>query len=305
MLHFVQMVGIPGSGKTDKALQIANEYDAVVISSDVIREELLGDISDQSDNARVFGEMYKRTLVTLASGKSVIYDATNISRKRRIELLKRLKANHKELITTAVIMATPIKMCLDRQRARDRVVEDEVIWKMVKSFNIPYWYEGWDDIKIIYPDDTKEYMDELYRNELDELINKTSFMYEYDQKNPHHKLSLGDHMFKCYEQCRTETKDESVREAALLHDIGKFLTQEIGKDGVAHYYQHHYVSAYLSLFNRNKDNSHILRRAIFIQWHMQPFFWEHDETILKYKNMLGDDFFNMLMILHRCDRKAR
>jgi len=304
MLHFIQMVGIPGSGKSSKAEKLAKEHDAVLLASDKIRSELFGDASDQTDNNRVFSEMLKRTKEALESGKSVVYDATNISHKRRRVLLQQLKA-HYEIIATAVVMATPINMCIDRQKERKRIVGDDVIIKMAKSFYIPYWYEGWDDIQICYPKDNEQYMKDLYREDLDGMINHTSPMYDFNQHNPHHKLSLGEHMYKCYEICCKRTEDESIREAALLHDIGKVMTQEFEEDGMtAHYLQHHHISAYLSLFERNACESHILRRAVFIQWHMSPYLWKEQKTFDKYHNLFGDAFYENLMMLHECDKEA-
>ena len=150
-LKFIQMVGIPGSGKTEKAKEMSKIYDAVLLSSDSIREELLGDSSDQSNNTKVFEEMLKRTIAALEQGKSVIYDATNINYKNRKGLLEQLKSkfNFKAI---AIIMATPITDCIERQKQRDRKVGKEIIWKMVRSFYVPYWYEGWDDIQIYYPE---------------------------------------------------------------------------------------------------------------------------------------------------------
>lgn len=49
-MTFIQMVGVPGSGKTEKVKILAKEYNASLLSSDAIREEILGDVSDQTKN---------------------------------------------------------------------------------------------------------------------------------------------------------------------------------------------------------------------------------------------------------------
>lgn len=41
-----------------------------------------------------------------------------------------------------------------------------------------------------------------------------------------------------------------------------------------------------------------------INWHMRPYSWTEQKTIDKYKELLGEDFFNQLMILHEADKKA-
>lgn len=303
-LYFIQMVGIPGSGKTEKAKQLTKEYNAVYLASDEIRAELLGDASDQSKNSDVFEVMYKRTCEALSNGKSVIYDATNINHKRRRVLLQQLKAHYK-VYAKAIVMATPIEMCIDRQKNRDRSVGKEVIWKMVNNFYVPYWYEGWDDIDIVYPEDEEKYIHQLYRTDMERLLDKSSLLYEFDQKNPHHDLSLGEHMYQCFEAMLKRMYVPSIREAALLHDLGKFYTQSFGEDGTAHYYAHHNVSGYLSLFSsRGQNKLHILQRAAYIQWHMAPFFWKEEKTHEKYKRLLGEQFYEDLMVLHECDLEA-
>lgn len=302
-VYFIQMIGIPGSGKTQKAIELAEQYNAVVLSSDAIRSELLDDASNQDMNEAVFKEMFKRTTKNLAEGVSVIYDATNVHHKRRRVLLEQLKA-HYDLTVIAVVMATPIRMCIDRQASRDRSVGSDVIWKMLRNFWVPYWYEGWDDIQIVYPENEEKYIYQLYRSDIKQLLSKNSLLYEYCQHNPHHQLSLGDHMYQCYELMCKQMYVESIREAALLHDLGKFYTQTFDEDGVAHYYDHQNVSAYLSLFNRNGDVLHRLSRAAYIQWHMAPYFWKEQKTHDKYKRLLGEQFYDDLMVLHDCDKEA-
>jgi len=297
-LKFIQMVGLPGSGKTEKAKELAKVHNAILLSSDAIREELFGDASDQTDNTKVFEEMYKRTITALGQGKSVIYDATNINYKRRKVLLEQLRSKF-EFKAIAVVMATPIRECINRQKQRSRVVDKEVIWKMVRAFYTPYWYEGWNDIQLCYPD---EY---CAGNNIEGLINKTSLLYDFDQKNPHHSLSLGEHMYDCYKIMCGSTFVDSLKEAALLHDIGKVYTQSF-KDGVAHYYEHHHVSAYMSLFEQGgvSNTLEVLSRAAYIQWHMAPYFWVLEKTKKRYKKLLGEQFYDDIMMLHECDREA-
>lgn len=297
-LKFIQMIGLPGSGKTEKAKELAKIHTATILSSDAIRKELFGDESDQTDNEKVFEEMFVRTIEAFKQGKSVIYDATNVHYKRRKNLIEQLR--HKfEFKAIAIVMATPIRDCIKRQNERDRTVDKEVIWKMAKAFYIPYWYEGWNDIQLYYPNEF------CPSENIRDLINKTSLLYDFDQKNPHHSLSLGEHMYDCYTIMCGSTDVDCLKEAALLHDIGKIYTQSF-KEGVAHYYDHHNVSAYMSLFE-NTDNSNtleILSRAAYIQWHMAPYFWKHEKTKKRYKKLWGEQFYDEIMMLHECDKAA-
>ena len=90
MTRFVMMCGLPGSGKSTYADELARKEGFIVHSSDKIREEL-GDVNDQSKNEQVFTILHKRIKDDLRSEKNVIYDATNINRKRRVAFLRELK----------------------------------------------------------------------------------------------------------------------------------------------------------------------------------------------------------------------
>ena len=88
---FIMMVGLPYSGKSYYAEKLSKEYGAVVHSSDAIRAEILGDVQDQNNNGKVFEVLHRRVYDDLSNGKSVIYDATNINYKRRMDAIQRLK----------------------------------------------------------------------------------------------------------------------------------------------------------------------------------------------------------------------
>ena len=85
------MVGISGSGKSTIAKEIANEENAVIVSSDSLRKELLGDENRQDANELVFNEYHKRIKNNLIKGKSVIADAINLTMKSRRALFADLK----------------------------------------------------------------------------------------------------------------------------------------------------------------------------------------------------------------------
>ena len=90
MPRLIYMVGIAGSGKSTIAMRIASqmEEEVVLLSFDTIRGEIYGDENYQRNPGRVFDIMHQRTVVALSQGISVIYDATNLSCKRRMNFLK-------------------------------------------------------------------------------------------------------------------------------------------------------------------------------------------------------------------------
>lgn len=77
----------PGSGKSfwaDKMLLQGIHVHA----SDAIRAELLHDENCQDNKQMIFQELGRRVMADLNQGQSCIYDATNISRRKRAGFLK-------------------------------------------------------------------------------------------------------------------------------------------------------------------------------------------------------------------------
>lgn len=239
---FMMMVGLPYSGKSCYAEKLKEEFNAVVHSSDAIREEILGDVQDQNNNGKVFDVLHRRVIEDLSNGRNVIYDATNINYKRRMDTIQRLSKVPCEKVCE--FMATPFADCVERSKHRDRVVPYEVLERMYKSIWIPQYYEGWDKIHVIYPDGFKT----LDAKELFWGENGLAWL---DQDNPHHDLTVGAHCIATYANIHNGSPE--LYEAAMLHDIGKAFTKAFknskGEDtDIAHYYEHHHVSAYDSLF---------------------------------------------------------
>lgn len=250
------LVGIPSSGKDTWAHE---RSDAIIHSSDSIRAELYGDESIQGDPNKVFSIMLKRTIQDLKDGKNVIYNATNVSRKSR----KNILGAAKKVETIAVVFATPVEICKKRNRGRARKVPEEVFDKMLRRFELPVIEEGFDRIEVEYAD----YDRIAYRNSLIDKIIEFG-----DQKNSHHALSLYQHCLKCAKILPSE-----LFWAGLFHDCGKIFTQKIGNDGEAHYYQHHNYSGYYGLCAGLQYGD-----AVLVNYHMLPYFDKKWKEKLKY-----------------------
>lgn len=296
-LKFIMLVGLPASGKSTHAKHLADKYDANIHSSDNIREELSGDVNNQDINDLVFKTLHKHVKEDLMNGKSCIYDATNISYKKRIAFLQELKNIPCEKI--CVLIATPYEECLKRNTERERKVPEHVIKRMYCSFNIPYWYEGWDNIQIEYGEFGGYYSKpvKFYNN-----------YKNYNQNNSHHKLTLGDHCQRAYLQLDPRASITAAV-ATYIHDCGKPETATFTNSrGViteeCHYYNHQYVSGYKALFF---DISNPLDVAIIVMWHMQPYFWEKDNNKKqhnKYRKLWGECLYQDIMKLHEADKNA-
>lgn len=309
-MQFVVMCGLPASGKSTTGRRLAKLYDGVYISSDEIRKELFGDENEQSKNEEVFSEMEKRAKSALENKKDVVYDACNISYKRRIALINRFKRYNPYFL--CYVMYSPYDDCLINNQKRERIVPDYVIKKMIMNFYFPQYFEGWDEICFIHSQNIpkKEY-------NLTDLFYGENGLCSIEHENPHHKLSIGDHCIATYFNCLTDEKaDYRVRIAALLHDIGKpfckiFEDSKGNPIDYAHYYQHHLVSGYQAFEYINKIKGitfdDILYILALIDFHMYPYFWEKDDNQKmknKYMNLWGEDMFKDILLLHEADRKA-
>lgn len=291
----IMMVGLPASGKSYFAKKIS--LGSTIYSSDDIRSEIFGDEDCQDKNEEVFKLLHNRIKESLRSGINTIYDATNINYKRRMSFLNEIRKIN--CYKVCYLIATPYEDCVRQNAERERSVPIEVITRMYKNIYIPQKYEGWDYIDIIW-NNSKKY-------NLSDLFDK---LFKVNQDNPHHTLTVGEHCLKCYYNIldKIDCNQHSLMMAALLHDIGKPFTKSFtnskGELSIeAHYYQHHLVSAYDSLFYTLPLPS--LEIANYIQWHMQPFFTESEKQKNKYKNLWGEDFYNNIMILHDADMSAK
>ena len=142
------MVGLPGSGKSTLAKDIKDTYHGTIFSSDSIREELTGSEECMDQDKEVFQTLHRRIKEYLIEHQGTdgcaIYDACNISYKKRIAFLRELKKI--DCRKVCYFVWTPYKMCLEQNKKRDRVVPEYAIARMYKNIYIPQYYEGWDSI---------------------------------------------------------------------------------------------------------------------------------------------------------------
>jgi predicted kinase len=297
MNELIMLVGLPASGKSTwaKAYVEANpEY--ILHSSDKLRREMYGDNFDDSDNNKVFEELHRRILEDLKT-HSVIYDATNLVKKRRVHFLKQVS---KQVYKTCVVFLKTYEKCLEDNLKREIPVPDEVITRMRKTFSPPMCHEGFNEIRVVQ-DDCKD---------LNDLIDMTR---DFDQENPHHTLTLYGHLKKV--SAGVPTEDSNLWVAAWVHDIGKLFTKSrINKKGeeddYCHYYQHHCVGAYefltscdFSDVTTGKDMFDIFYIANLIYYHMHPYLsWAQSRRARnKDKRLIGDKMFSDVMLLHEAD----
>ena len=298
MGRFVMMIGLPASGKTYYAEHSYSDY--LIFSSDLIRKELYGDESIQGDNHEVFRILHERIKTNLKNGCNVVYDATNISYKKRMAFLREIKSIN--CLKTARLIWTPLSKCLENNKNRERHVPEEVIYSMYKHFEFPCLFEGWDNILI------GGNISDNIKNPFD-LVESLE---EFNQDNKYHSLTLGNHLKTCYNMVQNCTID--VQYAALLHDIGKPMVKSFKNykgqpSEFAHYYRHENVSAYESVpyvkwLSIKYEGIRIVPVCGLIQWHMLLHNQLSDKSLIKYKRIFGEEFFSKLEELYEADKAA-
>jgi predicted kinase len=231
-------MGLSGSGKSYWTNNVADDEGMVILSSDALRKEFYGDENIQDNPAFIFEQMRIRTLQALKEGKSVTYDATNLSSKRRKALLKQLP---KDVYKICHCIITPLEKCIENDSKRERHVSERVIMRQLEQFEVPWFDEGWDTIFVIKP-----FGDATLKVNLDVM---------HDCPKYHKNDTINNHIARVIQAValkpNVEKDDRDVLlEVARFHDIGKPYTKtfynkkgELGEN--AHYYNHENVGAYL------------------------------------------------------------
>ena len=323
----VVTVGLPSSGKTSWVDDFIGENQGKaidVISSDKIREEVFNDIEDQNHNSEVFDLMKRRTKESLSQGHVVIYEATNISSKRRRALLKELNKYYDKAI--CLFKYKRLIACQIDNENRDKEVPSDVIDRMYKNFEIPHKNEGFDEIIVDFDEKTNLYLSNKSKGGIGFLKDELLAIETYDdyksllcqlglnqcidmpQDSKWHTLSLSKHMYFCFRAVREyHWHDINLVIASMLHDISKPNVKTEDKDQkYAHYYGHENASAYdvIDILSRyvRIDIEDILEIAWLIGNHMKL---KNNIDKDKFSNIIGYDDYLRLEALDNADNSAK
>lgn len=295
MANFYMCVGLPGSGKSTIA---ATQTDAVIISSDAIREELYGDERILGTHNDVFGTMLQRTLAHLKNGQDVVYDATNLSRRRRKGVLLQLPKETKKI---CILVWARYETCLHRNSQRPNPVPGEAIHRMLLAFQMPFFDEGWDEITTWYTDTPYDAIDLLNRMD---IPHDTHF----------HPGTIYEHVSRVQKAVSdnfpTSGFDKplltTLRAVATWHDIGKIHAKtfqnsrgEITED--AHYYGHENASAYLYCGIDGVDTNIRAYHEIAYLINMHMARYNQDS---KYYDSLPEQTKKILEFFGECDKQG-
>ena len=306
----VMLIGIPGSGKSTLAKSLAQES-YTVLSSDEIRWNIFGEDSfpaDEKEREKIQSAVYKvireEAKEHLKNGRSVVIDATNLSRKRRKKLLSFFSdtPSYKKAI---LLVASP-EVCKKRNKIRPRGkrVPDENMEDLLRRFEVPVMGEGWDEISLLIHDEEYRYPFEL--------------LSDFSQDNPHHTMTLGAHMDAAKEYAIAHGYSDVLVKICALHDIGKLYTKEFKNykgepTDTAHFYGHENFGAYLYLAmelcgkgRTEKEIKEILYEAALINCHMRPLTAWKDSLVAKEKDkiLFGEGFVSDIEKINAADGSA-
>lgn len=138
------LVGLPGSGKSTWA----GRQPHGTLSSDEIRRWLSDDPTNQNIHGRVFATLRYLLRQRLELRRPVTYvDATNLTRRERRPYLKMAELYDCDI--EAVFFDVPVEVCMERNRARSRVVPEEAIRDKARRMTPPSIEEGFSRITVV------------------------------------------------------------------------------------------------------------------------------------------------------------
>lgn len=326
-------VGIVASGKSTYAEEMKeNDNNLVIVSSDSIREEILGDVNDQTKNNEVFEEVYKRVNKALNDGNDVYLDATNINRKRRIHILSQeIKVDCEKI---ALYFPSTISQSVVYNMNRERKVPTDVIRKMFKTLHVPTVREGFDEVRFIknsVRDMDNKIFDKSYDNDYDfskviddystfwyfaiQKFQHLGHIYELPHDSTYHSFSVSRHTYHVCKYIHDYYKGDRMEEmmlAGLFHDSGKamcktFINHKGETTRYASFLQHENVSTQLAideLLYRGYDEEKLKFIVDLVQFHMMA----HDESVKvakRLRNLLTEEQLDHLSFLHIADTHSK
>ena len=142
--RIIVLVGLPGSGKSTYLERLG----ATALSSDLIRQLLADDATDQTIHGRVFNTIRYLVRQRLAVGRPVTYvDATHLTPGERRPYIKIAQSYGCE--AEALFFDVPLEICLERNRGRARVVPEEAMRTMAAKLVPPSVDEGFSRITVV------------------------------------------------------------------------------------------------------------------------------------------------------------
>jgi predicted kinase len=140
----VLAIGLPGSGKSSWF----KRHNITPLSSDMLRSLLFDDPTEQRFQDLIFSNLRSMLKARLIARRPLNYvDATNLTPHERQSWIKLGHDYGYEV--QAVFFDVPLKVCLERNHKRERVVADDVMRRMSAKLKAPAFEEGFSKITVV------------------------------------------------------------------------------------------------------------------------------------------------------------
>ena len=140
----VLAIGLPGSGKSSWF----KRNNITPLSSDMVRLLLFDDSQEQRFQDLVFSNLRSMLKARLIARRPMNYvDATNLTPHERSSWVKLAKDYGYEV--QAVFFDVPLEVCLERNRRRDRTVDEDVMRRMAAKLKAPTFEEGFSKVTVV------------------------------------------------------------------------------------------------------------------------------------------------------------
>ncbi len=140
----VLAIGLPGSGKSSWF----KRNNITPLSSDMLRSLLFDDSTEQRFQDLVFSNLRSMLKARLIARRPTNYvDATNLTPHERHSWIK--LAHDFGYEVQAVYFDVPTEVCLERNRKRERQVEESVMKRMAEKLKAPTFEEGFTKITVV------------------------------------------------------------------------------------------------------------------------------------------------------------
>ena len=209
------MLGLPGSGKSYTARQLARRKNAEIYSSDSFRLQMHLNAENAKQNNDLFDLMYQKIREELDEGNDIVLDATNTYSIYRKKLFNALNGSGAKIVCVFVLRKYENCLKANRKRKGTARINPDIITQFYKEFDVPLLDEPFDEVILHYIDhdrnslgtlsgSTEENIEAIFENGKDQdlLSNKeeehfrnicsyNSLFYDYG-KDDSYKLKIAN-----------------------------------------------------------------------------------------------------------------
>ena len=254
-VNVVIMIGVAGSGKSTYIENIRKNTNKVTFSfeSDYYRKMMYGSLEEGNNhNKEVFERMNEEFFGMiewcnrLEVDSTIFYDATNLNRRKRRDIYKKIKWLKCDTNVIAVMNFASMETLLENnnKRPEEKKVPVDVIERMYKTIQVPRHGVDCDEIgatgEIFFTGYPMYTIDEVFELSSEKICKELRRIRE-SHENPHHLESIDEHIEMCVSNAG---EDVEMKRVAIFHDLGKSLCKEVREDGIARYFNHATVSSY-------------------------------------------------------------